>query len=858
LRLTLLVGLIARLSRRTYDKRLHAYDAAKGRYLALVKETKAEVLAAAEEELARKKAKFDGARFALAAALQRAHTARRCAYAEAAAAAAAAHAAFFRAGDEACAALDGRAASLRAAAAAERAASGRAQAALAQHAAALAGPAGAQPPQLGRTSSTGANAVVVDGVIAFGTPGTDPGDDDGSSPRSMRTSGPGSLRASSPPLAEASSSPAFGAMLASGRSRSIAAAMAAAAAGGSVVPLKQGYLLKQSHSLVAHWKRRYFVLDSRGDLRYFRDDQTGLLDRLGRTPRYAGPAAGEAASTVSLLTSTIKRDGGDAAPGLRFCFRVVSPAKEYVLQAENAAEQADWMEAIAGVIGELLASSHHEPFPPLPALLEAAAAVPPMRRGGMRRSDSSSSAGEGLGLAPAGPRSPAGALDLDALASALLAERGEGSGAPSAPPSPLLPPGGGHRRVRSAGNGSEVTPSPASLLRGVAGNTACADCGAPAPEWASLNLACLLCLHCSGVHRALGVHVSKVRSLSLDTKVWEPAVMAVMAAGGNEAVNAVLEAAPAAAAARPPPGAGGEAQAAFIRAKYAQRAFLAPGAAACASAALGRAVAVGDTAGALAALLAGASPDALAARGYSFSETASDSDEGSARGGSVWRVRRASQGGADSPTATVAAAARAAVGRSLLHCAATDGHAAMTELLLLHGARCDPRDADGRTPLHLACIAAARMGPASPEAECARRLLRAGASVAVADASGRTPAQLAVGPDGRVPDPALEAALAEAEAALAAPQQPPQPPAGSSPARPGLPTGRHRRMGSRDFIDAVANLGSIFQRNGAGGTQPAAPSSGARAVSFPPVGPEGTGIRRALSVPRPVTKLNPP
>ena len=56
-------------ARRTYDKRLHAYDAAKGRYLALVRETKAEVLAAAEEELARKKAKFDGARFALAAAL---------------------------------------------------------------------------------------------------------------------------------------------------------------------------------------------------------------------------------------------------------------------------------------------------------------------------------------------------------------------------------------------------------------------------------------------------------------------------------------------------------------------------------------------------------------------------------------------------------------------------------------------------------------------------------------------------------------------------------------------------------------------------------------------------------------------
>jgi Arf-GAP/coiled-coil/ANK repeat/PH domain-containing protein len=825
---------------RTYDKRLHAYDAAKGRYLALVKETKAEVLASAEEELARKKAKFDGARFALAAALQRAHTARRCAYSEAAAAAARAHAAFFRAGDEACSALDGRAASLRTAAAAERAAAGRAQAALAQHAAALAGPTGAMAPTHGRSNSgSGANAVVVDGVLAFGTPGSD-ADYDDVSPRSTRISGPGSVRASSPPPADAS--PAFGTMLASGRSRSVAAAMAAAAAGGAVTPLKQGYLLKQSHSLVAHWKRRYFVLDTRGDLRYFRDEQTGLLDRLGRTPRVVDAAA--AAATVSLLTSTIKRDGGDAAPGLRFCFRVVSPAKEYVLQAENAAEQADWMEAIAGVIGELLASATH-PEPPLPVLLEVAAQGPPAwRRGGMRRSDSSSSAGEGigLGLAPAGGASAP--WDLDALAAAIGSD---------APPSPLLPPGAGHRRVRSAGNGSEVTPSPASLLRGVAGNSACADCRAPSPEWASLNIGCLLCLQCSGLHRALGVHVSKVRSLSLDTRVWEPAVMAVMAAGGNAAVNAVLEASPAAAAARPPPGTGGEAQAAYIRAKYA-RAWLAPGAAACAAAALGRAVAIGDTAGALAALLAGASPDALAARGLSFEELASDSEsEGSSRGGAAWRARRASQGGADSPTALVAAAARAAVGRSLLHCAATDGHAAMTELLLLHGARCDPRDADGRTPLHLACAAAARSAQGSPEAECARRLLRAGASVAVADASGRTPAQMAVGPDGQVPDAALDAALAEAVAPPAAPQPPPGPPAGSPGPMPGgrsgLPSGRHRRMGSRDIIEGIAsNLGSIFQRSGgSGGAQTGSgPASAPQGLSFPPA-EQPVGIRRAQS-----------
>lgn len=53
--------------------------------------------------------------------------------------------------------------------------------------------------------------------------------------------------------------------------------------------------------------------------------------------------------------------------------------------------------------------------------------------------------------------------------------------------------------------------SPLELLRKVPGNDVCADCGSSEPDWASLNLGILLCIECSGVHRNLGVHISKVK-----------------------------------------------------------------------------------------------------------------------------------------------------------------------------------------------------------------------------------------------------------------------------------------------------------------------------------------------------------
>ncbi|XP_072897283.1 arf-GAP with coiled-coil, ANK repeat and PH domain-containing protein 2-like isoform X1 [Hemitrygon akajei] len=74
----------------------------------------------------------------------------------------------------------------------------------------------------------------------------------------------------------------------------------------------------------------------------------------------------------------------------------------------------------------------------------------------------------------------------------------------------------------------------------IAGNTNCCDCGQADPRWASINLGITLCIECSGIHRSLGVHFSKVRSLTLDS--WEPELLKLMCALGNDVINGIYEA----------------------------------------------------------------------------------------------------------------------------------------------------------------------------------------------------------------------------------------------------------------------------------------------------------------------------
>uniref|UniRef100_UPI00358FE49C arf-GAP with GTPase, ANK repeat and PH domain-containing protein 1-like isoform X2 n=1 Tax=Myxine glutinosa TaxID=7769 RepID=UPI00358FE49C len=109
-------------------------------------------------------------------------------------------------------------------------------------------------------------------------------------------------------------------------------------------------------------------------------------------------------------------------------------------------------------------------------------------------------------------------------------------------------------------------------IQNMQGNNYCVDCKAPNPDWASLNLGALMCIECSGIHRNLGSHVSRVRSLSLDD--WPVELVAVMLAMGNKLANGVWEA-ETQGWVKPGPDSSREDKEHWIRAKYERRCMLA-------------------------------------------------------------------------------------------------------------------------------------------------------------------------------------------------------------------------------------------------------------------------------------------
>ncbi|KAI8538404.1 hypothetical protein RHMOL_Rhmol09G0100200 [Rhododendron molle] len=284
-------------------------------------------------------------------------------------------------------------------------------------------------------------------------------------------------------------------------SNKIIEAIMQSTAKGEVRTIKQGYLLKRSSSLRADWKRRFFVLDGHGTLYYYRNkgakpgaspsfQSFSSMEQNSRVfgrfrPRHRRTSSlGEenlAYRIVDLQTSTIKIDADDT--DLRLCFRIISPSKTYTLQAENEAERIDWMSKITGVIASLL-NSHLQQLHTGRTDMENSNA-----RGGV-------------------------CYDVRLLDD--------------------------HGNFPDAMKVNELA-SVSKVLREIPGNNLCVECGSPDPDWASLNLGILMCIECSGVHRNLGVHISKVRSITLDVKVWEPTILDLFRILGNAYCNSIWE-----------------------------------------------------------------------------------------------------------------------------------------------------------------------------------------------------------------------------------------------------------------------------------------------------------------------------
>ncbi|KAG6429396.1 hypothetical protein SASPL_107447 [Salvia splendens] len=265
---------------------------------------------------------------------------------------------------------------------------------------------------------------------------------------------------------------------------------------GEVQTIKQGYLLKRSSSLRADWKRRFFVLDSQGTLYYYRNKgvRPGVSPSLHpshppennhrvfarfRSRHHRESSIGEESLGCSTVDLRTSTIKIDAEDtDLRLCFRIISPIKTYTLQAETEADRLDWMNKIRGVIASLLNSHLHQ-------------------------------------------------LDMGNIGD-------DNSGASF------------NQQFDNAGSTSDDTrvnraDSVSRILREVPGNDQCAECSASGPDWASLNLGVLICIECSGIHRNLGVHISKIRSVTLDVKVWEPTVLELFQILGNTYCNSVWE-----------------------------------------------------------------------------------------------------------------------------------------------------------------------------------------------------------------------------------------------------------------------------------------------------------------------------
>lgn len=238
----------------------------------------------------------------------------------------------------------------------------------------------------------------------------------------------------------------------------------------------------------------------------------------------------------------------------RFCFEVITPHYTRVYQATSEDDMNNWISAINNALQSAVEGRGMKdaPLPP---------PKPQPEGSSLRRELGSILSGKSISI-----------------------NHGHQQHPNSAPSSSA---GGVGRRITVGARpaygrmtNSSFEENPDKLLRVLRdsdqGNCWCADCGSGLKtEWVSINLAIILCIECSGIHRSLGTHISKVRSLTLDINSFTTDIVELLLLVGNRVANMVWEAR-LDRSLKPPPQASREQRLKFITQKYVDRAFVEP------------------------------------------------------------------------------------------------------------------------------------------------------------------------------------------------------------------------------------------------------------------------------------------
>lgn len=243
---------------------------------------------------------------------------------------------------------------------------------------------------------------------------------------------------------------------------------------------------------------------------------------------------------LCLLTASVKDNDEE---DLRFCFTVLSPDKALTLQAENEAEKQEWIQIIQVQPLEFSLKDFNLVLQTVIHCLLHSSEDPNIFNDDLylqrhTRSTTHSFTHDDFRMVP----NELNFLNQNLQSTSISVIRGYRAGSLITPP----PATAVMRSTKSFDyvthpqlNGGDPGEPPFIRVGRCNGNHVCADCGAADPEWASLNLGVVVCIECSGVHRQLGVHISKMRSLKLDVRVWTEPLLRIFSCLGNETCNEV-------------------------------------------------------------------------------------------------------------------------------------------------------------------------------------------------------------------------------------------------------------------------------------------------------------------------------